>query len=233
MSIALSLLFGLVLFLIVMFLIFWFFAAYFMAAIYASPISVEVYAILSFEFETIDEVYRKVRTQNSKYLQRALNSFAVKVIRLKEELSEQEFFEGYVDLVLRLLEIKKEAEISFVNFDDGEDMKNHPILRQLTEEDKQKYRKEEERLQRISGFLEKTAKKYAEEDPNRHPIDKEFAKDLKDLSTSGQKTLHAAVFFVRKLPGGSKPKFFRTKRKERFQEGAVAQYQGQNDSGAT
>lgn len=223
MSIALSLVLGLVLVLIVVFLVFWFFAAEFMLGIYASPISVEVYALLSFEFETIDEFYRKVRVQNSKYLQRALDSFAVKVIRLKEKLSEQEFFEEYIDLVLRLLEIKKAAEISFVHFDDGEDMKNHPILRQLTEEDKQKYRDEEEKLQKLAASFVHIKEEYTDK----------LSKDLEGLSALAQKTLHAAVFCVRKLPGGSKPKFSRIKWKERLQEGAVAQYQGQNDSGAT
>lgn len=107
--------------------------------------TLDVYGVLSFNFEPFDIVQRKVQSSECVYFQKALDSFPFKIIALKKGLDSEEGRKAVLVSALQGMETWKMVEITHIPFVDDEEGRAHPSLRGLTEADFQMYREKQEK----------------------------------------------------------------------------------------
>ncbi len=129
-------------------LIVWFGADY-LLGFYFYPALLDVYSLLSFEFQTVDTVKKKIKRSDSSHIKRLLRSTPLKIVRFKEGWNDAQCFDAIVNTIIHVLCLTKKAEVMLLPFIDDEESLRHPLMRELDEDDLRRYREENKRHQAL------------------------------------------------------------------------------------
>jgi hypothetical protein len=182
-------------------LIIWFTAEY-LVGFYLYPASLDVYGLLSFEFQTIDTVKKKIKQSDSHYMTRLLRSIPLRITKFKKGWNDDECFDAMVYSIILFLSQTKKAEVMEFSFADDEEALRHPLMRELSEDDLRKYREEEKKLQELANRFGSIAQNVSPENQELQ----ELRKDLDGIQRLAKETLHATILCVKKLPFTGRPK---------------------------
>jgi hypothetical protein len=179
------------------------FTAEMVLGFYIYPVALDVYALLSTEFEAIDVVKRKITNSNSIHMERLLNSIPLKITRIKRGWSRDRAFEAMIYTVILYLCKNKMAETMDFPFAEDEESLRHPIMRSLTPKDFEKYREREKELQAIVDVITQMPDKHPKKDSEDM---KSMREDFERFREEARENLEAYIFCVKKLPFTRRPK---------------------------
>ena len=180
-------------FVLVLCVLFVWFTAEYLVGFYLYPASLDVYGLLSFEFQTIDTTKKKIKQSKAVHMNRLLNSFPLRVTKLKRGWNDNECFDVMVYSIIVFLSKTKKAEVMMFPFVDDEESLQHPLMRELSEDDLNRYREKEKKLGVVAGELSSIGDGLPSEFL-------ELSKELDALKKRLQEALHVEVLCVKKLP---------------------------------
>lgn len=182
-------------------LLVWFSAEYILA-LYVYRAALDVYGLLSFEFETVNEIERKIKKSDGVHIQRLLESTPLKIVRFKNRWSKEECFDYMSYTIIHVLTSLKMAEaLEFIFVDMEKDSFSHPFMKGLNEDDIAKYREEERDLQETASNFGNLSKSISPNSPEKQ----ELLKDIENLNVQAKEALHSVILCVRKLPFTGRP----------------------------
>lgn len=165
--------------------------------------SLDVYSLLSFEFQAIDIVEKKIKQSDSVHMNRLLKSLSLRIVRLKNGWNNDECFCVMVHSIVVFLEHRKMAELLEFPFADDEESLRHPIMRELDEDDLERYRQDRRDIQTLAKSIDSIGDNMSSEIRESHP---DLVDKLNKLKEQAQEASQPIVLCVRKLPFKGRPK---------------------------
>lgn len=185
----------LLVFILIIVLFIWFTAEY-LLGFYMYPALLDVYGLLSFEFQTIDEVERKVKKCDSVHIKKLLNCIPLKIINFKMGVkNKEEIFSNILRRIIQALQKLKLAETMSIRFQDDETFLHHPIIIGLTEQEIHRYRQQDLRYEKLTQLVEKLKTDEGTETLN-------LLLALTELEEMMKESFEIEVLCVKKLPNG-------------------------------
>lgn len=188
---------------VVLCVLFVWFGAEFLIVFYLYPALLDVYGMLSFEFQTIDTVRKNIKRSNSCHMNRLMNCIPLRIIQIKKRLNKDESFDTMVYSIVAVLAQLKRAELMEFPFADDEESLRHPLMRELDEDDIARYRQERDDLNELTKTLGSIAGGVS---PDMSPKRQELSRDLEQLQKLAEDALQVEILCVKKLPFTGRPK---------------------------
>jgi len=163
---------------------------------YLLPAIYDLYSLLSFEFEPLDVIKRKMKKGDSAHIKRMMGCLPLKILSFRKGWDKEEALHILLCTMIEYMRQNAMAEMMEFSFEDDEESLRHPIVQALTEEELAGYKKKEQNLRSISDEIEELSDKQE---------DTELVQDLSQLNVMMEE-IHAVIFCVRKLPFSKRPK---------------------------
>jgi hypothetical protein len=183
-------------------LIVWFGADY-LLGFYFYPALLDVYSLLSFEFQTIDTVKKKIKQSDSLHIKRLLRSAPLKIVRFKEGWNDVQCFDAIVNTIIHVLCLTKKAGVMLLPFIDDEESLRHPLMRELDEDDLRRYREENKRHQ---ALVESVAYLRSSLAKGASPEREDLFNALNKLDEVVEEVSCVQILCIKKLPFTGRPK---------------------------
>ena len=188
-------------------LLFIWFTAEYLVGFYLYPALLDVYDLLSFEFQAIDIVEKKIKQSNSMHMSRLLKSLPLRIVRFKKGWDQDECFSVMVYSIVAFLGRKKMAELLEFPFAEDEESLRHPIMRELDEGDLERYRQDRRDIQTLAKSIDSIGDNMSSEIRESHP---DLVDKFNKLKEQAQEASQPIVLCVKKLPFTGRPKRQRT-----------------------